>query len=290
MAHKQKDLSGERQNVLFDNVDVHEWVFKNPQEMRNRKGSSMIYVDKNSSDWSAPRFQLCPQSMKMTAPFGFELEDGTTVEEIMSRPGGKLKLQLNTTGEDLTAFIDSLDTVLQTTAKDKREVWWPGKSPSDSKIEKDMKRLLKVDEQGKYPHKIKIKIIANGNRKTRILRSINDTSFVDSDPTCLTAGSHVIPIVECGGVWISGLGYGMDLIATELMVFPNKGKKRDFDMILDTPMHEASVSELAADEAFGSEAVGSEAVGSEACGSEAVGSVNVGGTGNANAYEENWAE
>jgi hypothetical protein len=251
MAHKQQDLGDA--NVLFDHVDVSTWVWKAPQEMRNRKGSSQLFVDKNATDRTAPRFQLCPQSMKMCAPFGFELEDGTTVQDIMSRPGGKLKLQLNTTGAELTAFIDGIDDALLAKAKEERDKWWPGKSTSDSKIEKDMKRILKVDEQGKYPDKIKIKIITNGKRQTRILRSINDTSFVDSDATCLTAGSHVIPIVECGGVWISGLGYGMDLIATELMVFPNKGKKRAFDMILDTPMHEASVDEVAADQAVGAE-------------------------------------
>jgi hypothetical protein len=236
--------------MLFTNVDVAAWNWKDPVEMQKRKGSFMLYVDKNANDRSAPRFQMCSQSMKMTSPFGFELEDGTTVQDMIDKPGGKLKLQLNTTGPELTAFIDGLDTVLQEKAKELRAKWWPGKTMSDSKIDKDMKRLLKIDDQGKYPDKIKIKVITNGKRKTQIRKSINNGgAYVESDPTCLTAGSQVIPIVECGGVWISGLGFGMDLIATELMVFPNIGKKRTFDMILDTPMHEASADEIAAAEA-----------------------------------------
>ena len=235
-------------NMLFSSVDTSGWVFKAPIEMRNRKGSMMLFVDKSATDRAAPRFQLCPLDSKMTAPFGWELEDGTTLEDAIAKPGGKLKLQLNTTGDALTAFITKLDETLVAQAKTNRALWWPGKNMTESKIEKDAKPLLKKDDMGKYPDKVKIKVLTSGNRKTSIFRCVRDDEdflYTPAGPECVQAGCQVVPVVECGGVWISGLGYGMDLIATTLMVFNNHGKKRSFDMIINKPVREATTEEIA---------------------------------------------
>ena len=222
---------------MWKDTDPKTWVFKDAKVINQRTQQAQVYIDASSTDRARPSIQL----EKMMTPWGFELDEGETVEKVLET-GEKMKLRIkfNVASPEFGQFIESLDQLTVTKALEQR--WWPtGKYPGDDKVRADHKPVfLKDKNDGRYPDKVKLRVNIAGPRVTKVFIAEGPGTWRTGQVTDIVPGIEALPIVEIAGVWVSGVGFGIDLLATKMLLYPRTDLTPEFSFVLPTPMVEAS--------------------------------------------------
>lgn len=206
----------------YQDVNTASWQYTEPR--RNPKNGLNVFL--HDTGKRNPIIQLD----KCRCPFG--VQDG--MEE-----SARKNLELSIANEEFVDFARRLDA---------QNVQWATTKSMDL-FRKEMTqptvealyRCLLAPQRNGYAPLLRVKINAGGSQATKVF-------VVTSEPTAtapmkyrvgslddLTPHCEVLPIVEVVGLWFIAKGFGMTLVATDLLVFP--APKRDgFHFSLDTCM------------------------------------------------------
>jgi hypothetical protein len=233
-------------NKNYTDVDLTEMAFTPMREMMNRKGSFQCYINESASSRTCPRFQIPLDS----SPFGIEIPDGSSLGEEIAK-NAKLKMKMDASDPAFAKFMRNLDSYIVDKAKMNKNEWFPGKNFSDAKIETLYKPKITQDPAMKYPPRFTLKIVTRpGANQTRLVRKVHtDTgdAFTTMVPQEIKPRAKMLAIIELKGVWVSPVGFGLDIDATDIFVDSGKRKAKEFDFIMDKKMHEATAEELSAE-------------------------------------------
>lgn len=200
--------------VSFKNAQVSEWKFQEPR--KNPKNGLNVYVSTSNTDASNPKIQLT----RMRAPFG--IQDGMEVT-------ARKNLELSVDADELLPFLEAVnsrcrDWVISNSSKLFKRV--------DAAMAGAMFRpLASMPENPNYKPLLRVKINTSTSTPTRVFvvqedstptspMKIRGGSLADIMPGC-----NVLPIVELGGLWFVSNSCGLTLVATDLLVWPQRGRE-----------------------------------------------------------------
>lgn len=220
----------------WSDVDIKSWAWKDAKVINPRTQQIQVYIDSSPTDRARPTIQL----ERMTTPWGFELDEGETLAQVLADgEKAKLRIKFNISSPEFGAWVASLDELTLNKALEKK--WWP-KEPTDDKICSDHKPIyIKDKSDGRYPPKVKVRVNISGPRPTKVFVA-EGTTYREGKITDIVAGVEAVPIVEVAGVWASGVGFGIDLLATKMLVYLRIDATPDFSFVLDAPLTHQSVA------------------------------------------------
>ena len=228
----------------MNNINVKGFVFKQPKPMNNGKGKT-CYVDLSVDSNHSPSWQM----EKAKAPFGIKIDDGLLLDEMVHK-SYKLKMPVELISECSANLIKEIDSITIAAAQENRALWWDKKDMSDANIVKAYKPIFKQDEEQKYAPKYTLKLVTTGKRKTQIYTVIQHNGsemYKDGTWSDISSGCYVLPIVEFGGVWMTGVGFGPELFASQLLVWPEQ-KQKMFGFNLPVSMKRAPETQAEVEE------------------------------------------
>lgn len=227
-AATNQEMTGELSMPMFSSVNPEQFFFKKPVAKKQGSGKNW-YVDSKEGSNTAPFFQMKPAR----APFGINKKDGLSVEQTIESEF-KIKIPCEIDGEDLAAFLHKLDYITLDQAKQQRaDLWDKNPKIDDNKINSSYFPLVKHDNEGKWPSLYTLKAVTKGDKATRVFimyppdKPGEQPKYCDASLKDIVSGVRILPIVQVGGCWISQVGFGMELIATDILIYP-KVKQPEF--------------------------------------------------------------
>lgn len=216
----------------YTQLDVTKWQYTEPK--RNPKNGWNVFLhDQNKRN---PRMQLD----KCRVPFGVQdnLEDTSSTRK---------NLELSITNAGFQAWASTLDA---------QNIKWVTDN-SMAVFKKEMKqatvealyRSMLTPHKGDYPPLLRVKVNASGRQATQVF--VVEDEGNGSTPLKYRPGtvddvsphSEVLPIVEVVGLWFIAKGFGMTLLATDLLVFPAP-KRGGFHFALPQPAVQCSAGSV----------------------------------------------
>ena len=208
-------------NKMYYDFDISKVVYKDP--VKNSRGGLNGYLDTSAEDRSNPRFQF----PKCRTPFG--ISDRKSDNEF-----ARLNLELSCDDERMLEFIKAFDAQNIKIASKNSPDWFK-KQLSEQALGDTLYRWTSQEhKEGKYAPLVRVKISETGRKPTNIWIVYEDGEgkqrYRKGTSDEIVKDSHVVPIVEVGGLWFVSKGFGMTLSATDLLVYP-AAKKEDFGFI-----------------------------------------------------------
>jgi hypothetical protein len=191
----------------YQQVDLSTWEYTEPR--RNPKNGLNVFL--HTSQKRNPMIQLD----RCRVPFG--VQDG--MEE-----SSRKNLELAVGNPDFLSFAQGLDAQnIKWTADNSLAVF--KKEMNVSTVEALYRTLLSPQKNGFEPL-LRLKINASGKSPTQVMVVLQEATA--TQPLKYRAGTlddvmphcQVLPIVEVVGLWFIAKGFGMTLVATDLLVFP----------------------------------------------------------------------
>lgn len=223
-----------KQNIVpnFSEVDPWSWDWtQKAREMSNGKGKNW-YINVSPTNKTDPEFQF----PRLGVPFGPNCSDGLTLPETVEKEY-KMKLPVNVPandeGDTLSGFLTVIDNAAIKAAQDRRGELWSAK-----KTEEDIKSAYKEleKENNEYGNRFTLKMLTRGENATKIyvVKERNGKKYYDfGSIEDIKRGCEILPIVSCRGCWvIPAIGFGVDLICKNILVFP-KTEAEDFPFTLE---------------------------------------------------------
>ena len=202
---------------MWNEEDITTWFYKEPR--KNNSGGFQAWIDQSPSIKRSPQFQLD----ECTAKFG--LADPQEGQENSLRRN----LELSVSNEEMQKFISKIDEQNITVAtRDSKKFF--KKDYDRSQVEMLYRKLLQTHE--KYDPLLRVKVTIGGRNKTNIYcvtgkdAATGEDIFEDADYTCINKFSKVHAIIQPSNMWYVSRGFGMSLLCTDLMVYPNVEKKK----------------------------------------------------------------
>jgi hypothetical protein len=205
----------------YNDSSFNGWVYQEPR--KNPKNGMNVYIKEGvHAGATNPRMQMDRSS----CPFG--VQDG--MEE-----GARKNLELSVSSEGMRAWATALDN--------HNTDWITANCPAlfkkempRSTVETLYRPVLTPASNPSYCPLIRVKINSGGRAATNVMIVVDEGD--DSRPLRWKTGSiadltqhcQVLPIVEVVGLWFVSKACGMTIVATDLLVFPQK--KRGFDFSL----------------------------------------------------------
>jgi hypothetical protein len=210
----------------YNQIDVAQWQYTEPK--RNPKNGWNVFLhDQNKRN---PRMQLD----RCRVPFG--VQDG--VEE-----------SANSSRKNLELSINKREFQEWAAAMDAQNVRWVTAN-SEVVLKKEMKqatvealyRSLLSPQRGNYDPLLRVKVNTTGTHATTVFVVEDEGCAENNVPMRYRKGSlddvvphcEVVPIVEVVGLWFISKGFGMTLLATDLLVYP-PAKRGGFQFALAQP-------------------------------------------------------
>ena len=201
----------------FANVDISTWTYQEPT--RNANGGTSVYMT-DSRTGRNPRVQL----PKCRVPFG--LQDGKS-ENGEPKQTTRKNLELDVGDEALRRWAASLDVKNAQFVVDNSQQMFK-KEMKLATVEALQRPLAPPPSKPQFNPLMRLKVNTAGRAPTRVM-VVEEEGTADSPLqwrtgsfTDLTAGCHVVPIVEVSGLWFVSKGFGMTLTATDLLVYPSE--------------------------------------------------------------------
>lgn len=203
----------------YNESDFSGWVYQEPR--KNPKNGMNVYIkDGVHAGATNPRMQMDRSS----CPFG--VQDG--MEE-----GARKNLELSVSSESMREWATALDNyntdwiTANCPALFKKEM-------SRATVETLYRPVLTPASNPSYCPLIRLKINSGGRAATNVMIVVDEgdatrplrwkTGSLDD----LTQHCRVLPIVEVVGLWFVSKMCGMTIVATDLLVYPQKTRGFDF--------------------------------------------------------------
>lgn len=191
----------------FDDI-----IFKPPT--KNTMGGQNVYLDTNASKKTNPTFQL----PRCQVPFGLDRNEQSQ--------STRFNLELSVRDPEFFKTMNLFDDrVIKEAAKHSKE--WFGKTYTATKIQ-DMeiyRNSIKGTLDGPYPPLFRIKVPSERNVPKVYVLNRSETgkeSWTAGTLQDINKGCHVVPIVECSGVWfVSKKSFGLSFVAKHILVEKN---------------------------------------------------------------------
>lgn len=216
--------------LLYNNVNVAEWVYQRAVDGKNGRGKS-IYINQSSTNKSNPVFQL----PKCRVPFG--VRGG--LEQKPDAP--RMNMELSVEDPNMIDFLKDIDQHNIRILMEQSEACF-GRPKSRAVLEEGIYRsVLQYSNSGDYAPLCRTKVCvdrsADGvgeDSKPRRMRQTNvmvverenkDGEVVEYSPgTLADIQPHcmVLTVIEVGGLWIVNGKCGFSFVVTHVMVWPQK--------------------------------------------------------------------
>lgn len=201
--------------LKVEDVKFSDWTFSNVRP--NPNGSKSVYIN-------CDNHRINIQTPKMRIPFGLQKNQWNEGDT----PKYSLDLSFSSDANPkLDAFHTLMEGLDETVLKEAMEhpKDWFGKNKLSKELATELftSVIRKYKDQetkeftGKYPDTIKLKITKDGRYQTKCYGP--DKQPVDMEEA-LKPGAQVIAIMQISQIWISTMGFGVSLIASQLKVFP----------------------------------------------------------------------
>ena len=120
-----------------------------------------------------------------------------------------------------------IDQSLLNAAIKNQSAWWPGMKEKDEDwVSSHQSKVVKIQEDSRYPPKLKLKIINEGNKqatKFYVASQEEPEALMDANIESVTPGSKVVAMVSIQGAWIShhsmNFCFGLELRAEQILVY-----------------------------------------------------------------------
>lgn len=240
-----------KHNQLYTEAlgEIGQWVYKEP--FKNKKGSYTVYVQPPDGSRRRIRLQMATDEQVKAgdlprAPFGISQPYGadrdTATGPIVSEGPADYRRTLDLTIENdsLKEFFQTIDMENMKRAVDNSQSWFQKKTPlKQTLVEAKYKSIVKTnDDEEAYKPIFRTKVTIRGNDMVKVYvvterdgKPVYTVGTLDD----VTPNIRVLPIVEVIGVWFTALGFGMTLLATDLLLYPVP-KRPAFDFILSEPI------------------------------------------------------
>ena len=146
-------------------------------------------------------------------------------------------MEVSVEDPDLQTFFESIDAMNVDIAAKNSVAWFKKELTAEQLSATLYRHTLSQDASGRFAPLLRLKINGPGTRRpTRIFVARPcDGGGMEYKPGTIddcTAGSHVTPIAEIGGMWFISKGFGMNLNCTDLLVYPAKKQDDAFPFTL----------------------------------------------------------
>jgi len=202
--------------VMYNEIKPSDWHYGAPLQRAQGKGAH-LYINLNEFTKKNCRFQ----TPTLKIPFAVRADESADWKSTM---------MANIEDDVLMEKLQEIDESLLNAAFKNQSTWWPGLKEKDKDwISSKHSKVVKIQDDSRYPPKMKIKIINEGNKqatKFYIAKPDNETNqigYLDSNIDCVTAGSKVVAMVSIQGAWISHYSmtycFGLELRAEQVLVY-----------------------------------------------------------------------
>jgi hypothetical protein len=229
------------------------WAIADAEKRAN--GSMSAWVTTHEGGRS-PTCQLIEGTIAFDAGYGVS-DDKMSPEDLKAKML-KIEVNLDISAPENAAFINFCAAV------DDRVVGWGATNAQKifkqamtkdfaAKLNRSLIKLPAPPEPGQplknYMPQFRVKINnkdhvtdKNGNQKvnpnkTQIFVATSKTTYKLADTSILVKGCRVLPIVSMSSLWVSGMSFGINVVATKILVWPNDAQSSSaFNFVLPAPM------------------------------------------------------
>lgn len=202
---------------LWNEQDYTTWVYKEPR--KNNSGGYQAWIDESPTAKRSPSCQL----EECTAKFG--VADPQEGQENSLRRN----LEISVSHEGMQKWLAGLDGQnVSVATRDSKKFF--KKDYDESQVNMLYRNCLQLHE--KYDPLLRLKITIGGRNKTNVYKvtgkdpETGDDIFEDADYTCINKYARVVPVVSFSSMWYVSRGFGMSILCTDIMVYPNVEKKK----------------------------------------------------------------
>ena len=224
----------------FSKVAIEALNFKSIS--RSKKGSNVVYISESLNADVNPRIQLNTQlEPKLVCPFGLNSFDNVE--------GGRMTLDISLETTNLVEFGERLDAHILKVACERKKEWFK-EGTSDEQIKMMYYPLVSFDTTGKgYAPKLHCKVnMLDGDKQLKVLRMLPGNKYTTAHPDELRKKFvRVMAITELTNVWFQKLQFGVTMIVTDAIIFPQDERPEfAFSWEGETPSKKEEMSEKAA--------------------------------------------
>ena len=245
------------------------WVVSDAEKRAN--GSSSAWL--TGGDSKRPVGQAPRTDIAFDAGYGVS-PDKLTPEELIDK---MMKIELN-----IRPTPENTEFVSMCTRINARLIKWGAENSqrlfrqpmSEEFVSKLLRPLIKASPPGEpvggqpaktYPPQFRVKINTKefatekdgrsvpNTRKTQVFVATSDATYKRGSAQDLRRGCDVVCIVEIPSIWVSGMSFGFNVVATKILVFPNssRGDNSGLMFALPAPMTMRDDEEVASSSAVG---------------------------------------
>jgi hypothetical protein len=188
---------------------------------KSKKGSNVVYISRSPSQDHNAKVQLnMPDDPKLICPFGLSTYD--------TESGSRMTLDISLEKPDLVKWGQALDKNNIDVAIANKDEWFKT-GTTDDQVRNMYYPCVQFDHTGKgYAPKLHCKAnTQEGNRQLRVLKmNANGKTWTPGEVEDMKKKFlKVVVIIEIGNVWFQKLQFGMTILATDVIIFPEDNRQ-----------------------------------------------------------------
>lgn len=240
--------------LLYTDMTPNKWDIADAEKRTNGSMSAWVTTHKGGR---SPMCQLIEGTVAFDAGYGVS-DDKMSPED---RKEKMLKIQMNVdiSAPENAAYINFCaavdDRVVEYGAANCQKIFKQATMTKDfaAKLYHSLIKLPAPPEPGQplksYLPQFRVKINTkdfvtdkNGAQKvnpnkTKIFVATSKTTYKRADTSILVKGCRVLPIVSMSSIWVSGMSFGINVVANEILVWPTDSQSSSaFNFVLPAPM------------------------------------------------------